>query len=82
LASARAAHHVRMAHVFCDGFRVRGPGTIDVHSDQPRGQVIGVEPGAGMPKSAWFKKCHFRVAPEIDRALIVKVFLVLGVTLI
>jgi hypothetical protein len=31
---------------------------------------------------AWFKKCHFRVTPEIDRALIVKVFLVLGVTLI
>jgi len=32
--------------------------------------------------SAWFKKCHFQVTPEIDRALIVRGFLVLGVTLI
>ena len=39
------------AYVFYDGFRVRGPGTIDVYSDQPCGQVIGVEPGAGMPMS-------------------------------
>ena len=31
---------------------------------------------------AWFKKCHFQVTPEIDRALIVRGFLVLGVTLI
>ncbi len=31
---------------------------------------------------AWFKKCHFQVTPEIDRALMVKGFLVLGVTLI
>jgi hypothetical protein len=30
---------------------------------------------------AWFKMCHFQVTPEIDRALIVKGFLVLGVTL-
>jgi hypothetical protein len=33
-------------------------------------------------KQAWFKKCHFRVTPEIDRALTVRGFLVLGVTLI
>ena len=32
--------------------------------------------------TAWFKKCHFRVTPEIDRALMIKEFLVLGVTLI
>jgi hypothetical protein len=38
--------------------------------------------GVTMHSEAWFKKCHFRVTPEIDRALIVKVFLVLGVTLI
>ncbi len=31
---------------------------------------------------AWFKTCHFQVTPEIDRALMVKGFLVLGVTLI
>ncbi len=31
---------------------------------------------------AWFRKCHFQVTPEIDRALMVKRFLVLGVTLI
>ncbi len=33
-------------------------------------------------EQAWFKKCHFQVTPEIDRALMVKGFLVLGVTLI
>jgi len=32
--------------------------------------------------AAWFKKCHFQVTPEIDRALMVNGFLVLGVTLI
>jgi hypothetical protein len=31
---------------------------------------------------AWFKKWHFQVTPEIDRALIAKGFLVLSVTLI
>ncbi len=31
---------------------------------------------------AWFKTCHFLVTPEIDRDLMVKGFLVLGVTLI
>jgi len=31
---------------------------------------------------AWFKKCHSQVTPEIDRELMVKGFLVLGVTLI
>jgi len=30
----------------------------------------------------WFKTCHFQVTPEIDRAVMVKGFLVLGVTLI
>jgi hypothetical protein len=29
---------------------------------------------------AWFKTCQFQVTPEIDRALIAKEFLVLGVT--
>jgi len=32
-------------------------------------------------KGAWFKKCHFQVTPKIDKALVVKGFLVLGVTL-
>ncbi len=31
--------------------------------------------------SAWFKKCHFQVTPKIDKALVVKGLLVLGVTL-
>ncbi len=31
---------------------------------------------------AWFRKCHSQVTPEIDRALMVKGFLILGVTLI
>src|SRR3954449_1308444 len=31
---------------------------------------------------AWFKTCQFQVTPEIDKALMVKGFLVLGVTLI
>jgi len=31
---------------------------------------------------AWFRKCHFQVTPEIDRALRVKGLFVLGVTLI
>ncbi len=40
-------------------------------------------PKAAQPNPlAWFKKCHFQVTPEIDRALMVKGFLVLGVTLI
>jgi len=34
------------------------------------------------PSRAWFKKCHFQVTPEIDKALMIKGFLVLGVTLI
>jgi len=38
--------------------------------------------GGSAPPPAWFKKCHFQVTPEIDRALMVKGFLVLGVTLI
>jgi len=37
---------------------------------------------APTPPKAWFKKCHFQVTPEIDRALMVEGFLVLGVTLI
>ena len=36
-----------------------------------RGRFVGV-----------VQKCHFQVTPEIDRALMVKGFLVLGVTLI
>ncbi len=38
--------------------------------------------GFGIAARAWFKKCHFQVTPEIDRALMVKGFLVLGVALI
>jgi hypothetical protein len=34
------------------------------------------------PMGAWFKTCQFQVTPEIDRALMVKGFLVFGVTLI
>jgi hypothetical protein len=30
---------------------------------------------------AWFKTCRFKVTPEIDKALTVKGFFVLGVTL-
>ena len=37
---------------------------------------------AARPMRAWFKKCNFRVTPEIDKALIVKGFLVLSVTVI
>ena len=33
-------------------------------------------------ETAWFKKWHFQVTPEIDRTLRVKGFLILGVTLI
>jgi len=36
----------------------------------------------GLLVAAWFKKCHFQVTPEIDRAVMVKGLLVLGVTLI
>ena len=32
-------------------------------------------------KRAWFKTCHFQVTAEIDRALMVKGFFGLGVTL-
>ena len=35
-----------------------------------------------MEEQAWFKTCQFQVTPEIDRALMVKGFLVSGVTLI
>jgi hypothetical protein len=38
--------------------------------------------GRSVPLEAWVRKCHSQVTPEIDRALIVKGFLVLGVTLI
>jgi hypothetical protein len=31
---------------------------------------------------AWFEKCHFQVTPEINRALMVGEFPILGVTLI
>jgi len=37
---------------------------------------------AGLRGAAWFEKCHFQVTPEIGRALMVKGFFVLGVTLI
>jgi len=33
------------------------------------------------PYLAWFEKCRFQVTPEIDRVLMIKGFLVLGVTL-
>jgi len=36
----------------------------------------------GVHCPAWFKNCHFQVTPQIDRTLLVKGFLVLGVTLI
>ena len=41
--------------------------------------VQGLDSGAD---AAWFRKCHFKVTPEIDRALTVEGFLALGVTLI
>jgi hypothetical protein len=46
------------------------------------GEAVGLCFGRGAVKVAGFKKCHFQVTPEIDRALMVKGFLVLGVTLI
>jgi len=36
---------------------------------------------AGRDGLAWFEKCRFQVTPEIDRVLMIKGFLVLGVTL-
>jgi len=44
--------------------------------------IAALEPGDVVIISAWFETCHFQVTPEIDRALMVKGFLVLGVTLI
>jgi hypothetical protein len=38
--------------------------------------------GASNEFSAWFKKCHVQVTPEIDRALMVKGTSNLDVTLI
>jgi transposase len=38
--------------------------------------------GEEVPELAWFRKCRSQVTPEINRALRVKGFLVLGVTLI
>ena len=61
------------------------------------GGIVGLTAGAQAPADgvtltlltpavtlapAWFRKCHSQVTPEIDRALMVKGFLVLGVTLI
>jgi len=46
-----------------------------------RGVVEFLRDLLGVPV-AWFKKCHFHVTPGIDRALMVKGLLVLGVTLI
>ena len=45
------------------------------------GRERGCLVGWTEPSRAWFKKCHFQVTPETDRALMVKGFLVLGVTL-
>ena len=50
----------------------------------PGNFTMPVIPPPGTPggNPAWFKKCHFQVTPGIDRALMVKRFFVLGVTLI
>jgi len=51
----------------------------------PRREIIGFSGGVVAwvgEMEKWFKKCHFQVTPEIDRALMVKGLLVLGVTLI
>ena len=50
--------------LFDDGYHLRLP---DFHPPH-------------MGYRAWFRKCHFQVTPEINRALRVKGFLVLGVT--
>jgi len=42
----------------------------------------GIDSGSMIANAAWFKKCHFQVTPEINRPLMLKGFLVLGVTLI
>ncbi len=47
-----------------------------------RGGLSPISPSPLIANRAWFKKCHFQVTPEIDKALMVKGFLVLGVTLI
>jgi len=36
---------------------------------------------AALQAEAWLKKCHFQVTPKIDKALVVRGFLVLRVTL-
>ncbi len=50
--------------------------------DPLAGRLLVVERWRDQAALAWFKKCHFQVTPEIDRALMIKGFLVLGVTLI
>ena len=44
--------------------------------------VLGLGMLSCLRRAAWFKTCHFQVTPEIDRALTLKGFLALGVTLI
>jgi DNA invertase Pin-like site-specific DNA recombinase len=60
-------------------FRRAGCQVVFLHhpiSDNPNG------PYFGQPKWAWFETCQFQVTPEVDRALTVKGFLVLGVALV
>jgi len=62
------------------GYDWRGR-TIEYHRAQIRA-ALGFREVTDEDAAAWFKKCHFQATPEIDRALIVRRFLVLGVTLI
>jgi len=59
---------------------------VNPHSKPPFGDTGACLPvvrlSAAYEIAAWFKQRHFQVTPEIDRALMTKGFLVLGVTLI
>src|SRR4051795_7224811 len=46
----------------------------------PAATAVWLPSRVGRQNRAWFKTCQFQVTPEIDRALMLKGFLVLGVT--
>ena len=72
------------------GSMIAGTGT-GIHSSVGRSAWLVRRPSPGLAEpaamrgwvlsTAWFRKCHSQVTPEINRALMVKGFLVLGVTL-
>jgi hypothetical protein len=74
--------YVGQAVVLADGGEAFGErGAADDRGEA--GEMLGRRLGRRRQRdAAWFKTYHFQVTPEIDRALMVKGFLVLGVTLI